>query len=452
MRSLYDFCRDHRRAIGRFALWVSLVVLGVFLILGLYTTIKSVTTETAGYEIDSTNFTLYKNSRLEECLASTPERVNCTVVMADQIVGRIEDGQRFLNGATYSKGFPELQNGWCSLASCLRGFKVIPSSPFQSAFRSSGIVVWIHITVTLMTAIWATRAIFHGKIHDPEDCKGFGIIDWILSPVDLGIICFWWYSFIAVVIDPQDTSTISILTWYTPWLVALLLNFHPFACRFDMGSGSGRVFVWMMATLALLQWIATVYIWQLKGADIFNSSKKNSYRSYRCLESDIFQAPGISQCSPKQLCSKDWLFSNIEWYNISGLQGFQIHYGIVFGVLSMVAFTFPVLSLILNRGRRLLDFQALRRKATDADSFNMRSIYLFFVVVSLAVLIVILIWIGTSLFSDILKPVDFMNRESVIAYDVDCQALHVFLSPWRYYLDINGYGRALRIAKMWLNA
>ena len=44
------------------------------------------------------------------------------------------------------------------------------------------------------------------------------------------------------------------------------------------------------------------------------------------------------------------------------------------------------------------------------------------------------------------------RRRSVVAFDVDSTAAHVYLSEWRYYLDVDRYNRAIRNAKMWLKA
>lgn len=44
-----------------------------------------------------------------------------------------------------------------------------------------------------------------------------------------------------------------------------------------------------------------------------------------------------------------------------------------------------------------------------------------------------------------------MNREATVAYDVDCHALHIAISPWKLYLDLGDDNRAWRIARSWFN-
>jgi hypothetical protein len=44
------------------------------------------------------------------------------------------------------------------------------------------------------------------------------------------------------------------------------------------------------------------------------------------------------------------------------------------------------------------------------------------------------------------------HRETSVAFDLDCQAVHIAISPWRQYLDVNGFSRATPVAKTWFNA
>jgi hypothetical protein len=43
------------------------------------------------------------------------------------------------------------------------------------------------------------------------------------------------------------------------------------------------------------------------------------------------------------------------------------------------------------------------------------------------------------------------GREGAVAFNSDCNALHVNVSPWRYYLDVE-YDLPLRVARMWFNS
>jgi hypothetical protein len=435
---LFKYLHKHGRKIGRYALWGSIVATITFIALGLYITIATIKRDITGLETDSINFLLYKNSRFEKCVIGTPERVNCTLVMTDLGGQNIKDGRRFLNKMFFSGG-PEAQKyDWCSLVSCLRGYKVIPSSPFQAAFRFSGLMAWMDFTVEVLAGLWMARHLFYSKKHDPEDCKGFDIVDGFMGTLNLAMFVFWWYSFFVLAFNAQNISQISIFGWITPWNFAIMLNFHPFACRFNMESGRERVLVWVMATVALVQWIATCYAIHVTRDVMY--FEDGEYPKYRCLESAISQAPGTSLCSPQQLCSKDWLFSNDSWSSWTPWDEAQANYIKWFYVLSIAAFAFPIQSLRSSRGRSLLNFST--SEVTSFMLFGAPFTFLFFAMLSQS----------QDVLSEFNNPTYPPNREGPVAYDVDCQALHVYLSPWKFYLDVDGYNRALRIARMWLNA
>ncbi|KAF2678342.1 hypothetical protein K458DRAFT_395152 [Lentithecium fluviatile CBS 122367] len=196
----------------------------------------------------------------------------------------IKEDHRWLNFISYSGGPGAPEYDWCSLANCLRDFKVTPSTPHQSAFGASAVMAWM---------------------------QGFRVLDWLAGAFNIVTFGFWWHSFAVLAMDPQQSSPISILSWVLIWQFAILLNFHPFACRFDMQRGRGRFVVWAVAFVALAH--ITVL------SDNFNSANE-------------------------------------------------------------------------------------------------------------------------------------ANREGPVAYDVQCNALHVPFSPWKYFLDVGDSGRAMRVPKMWLNA
>lgn len=43
------------------------------------------------------------------------------------------------------------------------------------------------------------------------------------------------------------------------------------------------------------------------------------------------------------------------------------------------------------------------------------------------------------------------HREGAVTFDWECNALHVTMSSWRYYLDVD-YELPVRAAKMWFNS
>jgi hypothetical protein len=254
----------------------------------------------------------------------------------------------------------------------------------------------------------------------------------------LVVFGFWWYDFFVLASDTRNTSLVSIYAWVTTWNFAVMLNYHPFACRFNTKSGRGRVVVYIVATAALLQWIATCYAFHVKRDEMYHGDVE--YPKYRCLESAISQAPGISRCSPQQLCSKKWLFSNDWWISRTPWDSARGHYRLWFFVVSIAPFGFAIWSLYSSRGRRVLNFN------------YSKTIGFILFATSIPLLFILMLVQSETVLSGFFNPTHPPNREGPVAYDLDCQAVHVYLSPWRNYLDVDDFQRGLRIARMWLNA
>ncbi|KAK2468307.1 hypothetical protein H9L39_19953 [Fusarium oxysporum f. sp. albedinis] len=435
----------HRRTIGRLALSASLLVMGTLMVLGLYTTIASATTDTT--DAESVSFKLYKNTRFAECVATPAESVNCTFVMTDLGGLKIEDQQRWLNKLTYSRGLDALEYDWCSLASCLGGYKIVPSKPLQSAYGYSGLIVWIQILMCITTGLWATRCFFPRGRCDGRGCKGFGIFDYLSGLFDVAMWGFWWYSFIVMAINPKGHTPVSIFAWFSTWRFAVQLNFHPYACRIDTKSGRGKLFIRIIITLALIQFALTCYAMQIKWGDIIRKPNGSDLK-YRCLESEIAEAPGTSLCTPQKLCSMDWLFSNAEWvtgrdaiYNPTPPQ--FIAFGGLTISIAMFVFMSLVISSIFGSGPRLLDFDSTRAQG--------KLKYFAAFVAPYGFLLGIMLWYSVSVLEDFFSPPYKANHEGPVAYDVQCQAVHILVSPWKYYLDVDDSNRVLRIVRAWFN-
>lgn len=440
MDDLLGFLERHRRRIGFFTLWGAVVATATFVTFGAYMTAVALRTGTNGTAPGTFEYMLYKNTRFAECAATIPQsRVNCTLVMTDLGGLKIEEDHRWLNKMVYSGG-PGLHDyHWCSLASCLTDFKVIPSTPRGSAFGSSGLFSWIELLITVGLALWSVRAMFFkvDKDHDKHTCKGFGFFDWAGGIATLSMFLFWWYSFINLAKDPQESSPMSILGWISIWQFALILNFHPFACKFTMDRGTGLTIVHITYLVAIIQWACACYVFHLKQADIGTVLK---YPKYNCLESEINRAPGTSLCSAKELCSKDWMFWNVGWHSGNELHGMRFEISWAFYALSTVFLVIPLPFLV--RGKPMnFKVEGLVGKL---------KLFLFWGPV--AILFFIEVWISVVVLKSWFNPQYTENREGPIAYDVRCRALHVPFSPWKYFLDIDDGNRPLRVARMWLNA
>lgn len=261
----------------------------------------------------------------------------------------------------------------------------------------------------------------------------------------------WWYSFIVMAVDPKDHTPVSIFAWFSTWRFVVQLNFHPYACRIDTESGRGRFFVRILVTIALIQFALTCYAMQIKWGDIIGKSNGSDLK-YRCLDSEIAEAPGTSLCTPQKLCSMDWLFSNAEWVtgpvNAGAIHNptppqFIAFGGLVFSI-SVFIFMSLVYSSVFGSGLSLLDF--------DSTSAQGKLKYFGAFVAPFGILLGIMLWYSVSVLEDFFNPPYKANREGPVAYDVQCQAVHVLVSPWKYYLDVDDDYRALRIVRAWFNA
>ena len=183
----------------------------------LYIMIEFIRTDNATNDFD---FAMYKNSRFKECAASITDNVNCTLVMTADFDQEI-DGHRYLNRLDdLAPSLPSnhsLDNRWCNIVSCFRGFKVIPSSPLQSAFGVEPISLWLNIGTIIISWLWASRRLILGATCNGNRCKGYDWKDWLLTFWDLATFCFWWYSFSTLVKDPLNISPISLFAWLTTW-------------------------------------------------------------------------------------------------------------------------------------------------------------------------------------------------------------------------------------------
>jgi hypothetical protein len=147
----------------------------------------------------------------------------------------LDNDGSFLNELDYDQDFSKGYSSytWCELASCLKGFKVIPSSPHPSAFSYASIMVWSFINVTAISAILTIRKRVWDDGHGNQgDCEGLEILDWFLLAYDLCSFIQWWRAFGLVAGQPHYAPDISILAWFTPFRYAFSMHYCPYSCWF----------------------------------------------------------------------------------------------------------------------------------------------------------------------------------------------------------------------------
>lgn len=431
-------------------------------------------TDTTGFDVNDADFTIYKNSRFAACSNWTPpEPVNCTLVMTDLgPEGRShskelsQKGRRYLytprlenwrNGPENSDTSPRPRIDWCNLSSCLRGFKVVPSTPLHSAYSSPLITLWFYcLTTTLLALKWLCDVLLEDK-HYNKECGGLSTLDYVFSVANLGAFGLWMYSFGRLMVDPRNATPVSLLAWLAPLRQAIALYFHPFHCVLHVRRSLRRTLTWSFIAIASFQLIATLVSLKIKWYDHSGQAPGYDFSArYQCLESKIQGAPGFSSCTPAQICSKGWLFSYPGWKFDAGYRSFD---GFLarFKISYLATFFFFVLTSTFS-GVSAMFFRKYWFSPTPARTphrerqrrLDKKARKIFPTFPFLLLQFLIILYGPFLLYIYIKQTTD--TRDAPVAYDVECRAVHVGLSPWRGYLDVRDGTLAVRVARMLLNA
>ncbi|WEW55543.1 hypothetical protein PRK78_000974 [Emydomyces testavorans] len=405
---------------------------------------RSVATNNTGFEPGSSDYVLYKNSRFKECYNLSPGAYNCTQshnIREDYI----------------ARGFGYVRDtrDWCQIASCFHGFKIIPSAARLSATKLPDIACWWTILLTSTTALWHTGRQLAGLAHNKgKSCKGsrdISWIDWICLAYDIcGPVLWWWVSFAMFATDPAKSATIAVTSWVTTWKLGRLIQYHPYYCALPGGRRTRRTLPWILNTMALLQWIAGVYVLYVYRGDLVG--KVSALQSYDCLASRIRDAPGSTLCTPEELCSKSVFFQTGAFYYDPNFPLSNGRFTLFFFFLlwTLTAVLPFILVFIIGRFSDIIGscfgIPPRENKKDDWKMFNLTPNTLL----SLASLVSLFIAMFYSTW--LLRTWDKYGREGPVTFHRECNALHVHLSPWRSYFDLSGYARVFRIVKMWFNA
>jgi len=408
-------------------------------------------------------FAMYKNSGFMDCASSSPVHVNCSMVYGYDLDSYIfgnwgaEHNGSFLNELDYNYVGPNanLSYTWCELASCLKGFKVIPSSPLPSAFRYTNMAMWCYVNLMAISITWGSRQrlkIENPENHNEEWCeKNVGFWDWFFLLYTLCCIIFWWRSYSLVAAHPYQGAAISITTWFATWNLAFSMQCHPWSCWFNWLPGWRTPIKWVLSIFAIIHWIATLHFLNIRWGDLrIVDWQGDLFPRYDCLESQISNSTGTSLCSPEKLCAKTWLFSD-PGFGLSGndlIESVWIFYMFVFFLLSFAAWL-PSLYIIGRRFWNILD---------DGDPLTPREKAKEVVILSFAVgacvglFLLFILTIGIGVLAYIADHWKSWDTAATVTYDMECEAVHVALNPWMQYLDVKGVGFPLRVVNLLFNA
>ena len=427
---------------------------------------RFVATDKAGvqFEPDNPEFVLYKNSRFKECYDLTPDPGNCSSIFSglSTHARNVPEGFGYLSNVQGWK--PESSSDrathppiydWCQIVSCFNGFKIVPSTPRPSATLLSDIVCWWSVMMTSASALVHTgkqyRTAFRKEGTPCRGRKDLSVLDYIFFVYDIcGPIFWWWVSFVMFAVNPAMSTTIAITAWVTSWKLGSVLKFHPYSCALPGGPRIKRILPWILNAVALLQWIAGIYVISVYLGDL--SGNGSTLQSYDCLASQIPDAPGSTSCSAQDLCSKTPLFRTGARFMYEDTFYVQGRYNLMayFWIWTLMALM-PFIFLFIAWCGKVITRSSAEVWRKDAKftwrSFNRGpSLYL-----GIASIISLAYGVGYGV--HLIQTWDSTrDREGPFTFHAGCNALHVPLSPWRDYLDLGAYERAFRIAKMVFNA
>lgn len=215
------------------------------------------------------------------------------------------------------------------------------------------------------------------------------------------------------------------------------LYYHPYACQFSPGSLWKPIFIGVLSTVAAVHWIATIYLLRLKWPDIIGPAlyKSPLYPKYGCLRDQVAAAPGTSSCTSQELCNREWLRSDSRFR--SATCSFPTLYTFGF-MLTIVPITTFFVDLVRTK-LKILRFYG------DIHRLNIiKFVPLLPGVLLTGGALLLLTLVGWNM--------DGMNGEATVAYDLNCSVVHISLSSGQNYLDVDMFGRTLRIVKMWLSS
>ena len=399
-----------------------------------------------GYRSDSPEYALYKNTRFEECYRAPGSTTNCTAM-------RVALNSSTITGFGYLRSSPVISEDnssvWCEAVSCFNDYKVIPSTPRDSAMWPTLLTSWATCAGFLVGSLF--QLLLQQKaLYSPRNkpCKGLGEVhwySWLFIGYDLVSFIWWWVSFGKLAAAPESAATPFIVGWVIPWKYAGLFRYHPFSCAFGTNRRGKNVARGIFYILAVIQWIASWYVIHINFPSLTVPGPGWGLRapdpSYDCVQSQIDAAPGTSTCSATQICSRNWLFVDLGFHLLYLNANPLLAIGLMFLALTIAAL-WPLLAMVVTCFLRDKDPSLSPRSMlrwADLGPIAFLSLLSFFEIITGCVLVV-----------DMVKRLNG-TPDATVAFDWDCQAIHVALSPWKYYIDVD-YERGWRLTKLWFNS
>ncbi|KAF1954449.1 hypothetical protein CC80DRAFT_493892 [Byssothecium circinans] len=401
----------------------------------------------------------FKNSRYTECSTAIPKnRVDCSLVAKLPKEGWYLQQSSIPISNPYGRGVePRRVNlEWCdTIASCFSNYTVVPSVPQESALAQVRLPRWTLVNLTMILVLIGALFMLQDSkndnlmndydltpnnedadygngqpvlLHNPKHCHGdkmfSKIVFWIGNIWTTASFGLWWFEFV------KEPALVSVVGFFGTWQLAHATHFHPLKCLLDKWVGRSiaarYIIQGILYAAAVVQCIATYTM--LKGAG------ESSHPRYTCLNSLV---QPTATCSTTELCAKKHLFADPG-------------YGL-YGDLLSTFNGFALVAWISTGARIVYKLLALKYKDMDESRF-------MWAMPSLMALLGFIV-VGIIDVVDSMKSIIAMThgtKEATVAFDMACGAVHVALSPWKQFFDVEIDGsrssKVMRVVKMWLNA
>ncbi|KAH6693802.1 hypothetical protein F5X68DRAFT_228211 [Plectosphaerella plurivora] len=365
-------------------------------------------------------FSLYKNSRFEECAGRSVDQATCTSIMKDW--GLLPDDD--WESANQTVGVDLVPWGsnrdteaWCNIAGCLSDFQVVPSVPMPTATTSSALFVWIAVIQILAFTTYSFIKQVDFKPHAPSDCTAktrwmwLGIITTLLSGA-------WWHLDVHNMEHPPARTSygMSPLVCFMTWQAAQAFISHPLSCALHRWPTFRNVSRTVLS-LGVLGQLGGIPIILLQTIFCFEHT-----RFYGFLEDEYTSTPRASSCTAAEIQANCDLFQYRNLGTGHELRSFAAMKAVSFAILTIIALP-EMLIAIWNH--------ITSRNFRPGASFARKSAKLN-LLLSFALL-------GMTTFCAVRSSIFFLQTakgEAPLVVDFGCRVVHVGISSWRHFLDV----------------
>ncbi|CAG7924413.1 unnamed protein product [Penicillium olsonii] len=421
-----------------------LFVLVGILAVGIYITVIFLKADRTGLDLASPGYDLYKNTMFEECYNRKPSNItsDCPGIRS-KLQSQDSSELKFYPPTSKLRDILKdhgLEHTWCDIMSCFSDFKVIPSTPRPSAFWPSLLEVWCKLIITFIAAFWELKNL-QEALYSDRLCHGLEMSNWVFVLWDTACFVWWCVGLGLYFYNKQHYPAPYILGWISLWKYTNNIHYHPYKCTLKRSPRFARFADRALSILMIGQWAFCLYLFVVNWHVL--QSGYSPEQAYECLALGIPTAPGLTPCSPEQICSKHLLFHSVlfDYHSLLSFNGtmalvsFFLVGTTLLAVMLCARLVFPCMGFITKRKEKW------RKTASHLDlGFAASMGIAFFCCIGCAVLTAI----------DARQAMG-REREGPVAFDWECTAVHVNLSPWRYYLDVSD-GFAIRMARNWFSS